>query len=269
MASSSVSAPDPATSAQGSSSVDIVEFSSVPRGRGSDEDRARWAKFINSTPLTEHNVGSERNPSARESHSREGSPLRTFSSAEVDEPPARLQPWLDPNEVEPRFALTDDLQAAIDDLHSKGVEEVIPEQLLMGHFKALFEEGNFNTIEDVKAAYERVYGSDECDLSTEFVYELTLNLLKSTDPFGAVARDLASKQHATLEEERKLHSESMKQYQRQLGEQFAKDLADMSNSMNDILACKVQEFNSLKVSHRQATKHCSRCPRSTACHVDH
>jgi hypothetical protein len=88
----------------------------------------------------------------------------------------------------------------------------------MGHFKALFEEGKFNTIEDVKAACVRVYGSDECDISTEFVHELTLNLLKSTDPFGAVAHDFASKQQAMLKEERKLHRESMKLYhQRQLG----------------------------------------------------
>jgi hypothetical protein len=123
MASNSVSAPDPSTSVQGSSSVDSVEFPSVPRGRGSDEDRAQWAKFLSGTPLTEHNIGSERNPSARESHSREVPPHMTSS---VDETPARLHPWLDPNEVEPRFAITDDLQAAIDDLRSKGVEEVMP-----------------------------------------------------------------------------------------------------------------------------------------------
>jgi hypothetical protein len=54
-----------------------------------------------------------------------------------------------------------------------------------------------------------------------------------------------------LEEERKLHRERMKQYQRQLREQFAKDLVDMSKSINDILACKVQELNNLKASYRQ------------------
>jgi hypothetical protein len=253
MASNSVAAPNSAASAQESSSVHNVELPSVPRDRGSAADKAQWAEFLTGAALTTQNASSARtpSPSARESHTRENSTLRASSSAKVDEPSgAKLSPWTDSNVVEPRFALTPDLRAAIDQLQLEGIEEVMPEQFFMGHFKVLFEEGKFNTIEDVKAAYVRVYGTDECALSADFVDELTLNLFKCSDPFNAIAHNFASKQNAMLEEKRNLHRENMKRYQKELKEQFSKDLVEMSKSMNDIHVEKVQELNSLKIAHR-------------------
>jgi hypothetical protein len=100
---------------------------------------------------------------------------------------------------------TADLKAAIDRL--EGVEEVMPEQLLLGHFKTLFEEVKFNTVEEAKAAYVCVFGDDDFAISPNFIYEMTLNLFKSSDPFSVIAQDFASKQKVMLEEERKLYRE--------------------------------------------------------------
>ncbi len=95
--------------------------------------------------------------------------------------------------MEPQFLLTDDITEAIDALIAQGVEEVMPEQLLLGHFKFLFENGKLNNTDDVNAAYTRVLGLYDLGISTdprhptishEFIYEITLDLLRSSDPFG-------------------------------------------------------------------------------------
>jgi hypothetical protein len=105
----------------------------------------------------------------------------------------------------PRFILTDDIHEAMDTLIKQGVEEVMPEQLLLGQFKFLFENGKLNSTDDAKAAYARVLGDDTLDLSHEFIYEITLNLFRNSDPFGSIARDFAGKQMDMLEGERKLY----------------------------------------------------------------
>jgi hypothetical protein len=79
---------------------------SVPRGRGAEEDKAKWNKFLNSTALIEQNSSSARNTSSstRESHARENGSLSASSSAGKDVPPdPRLHPVNDPENVDPRF----------------------------------------------------------------------------------------------------------------------------------------------------------------------
>jgi hypothetical protein len=104
-----------------------------------------------------------------------------------------LHPYNDADNLEPQFLLTDDITEAIDALIAQGVEEVMPEQLLLGHFKFLFENGKLNNTDDVNAAYTRVLGLYDLGISTdprhptishEFIYEITLDLLRSSDPFG-------------------------------------------------------------------------------------
>jgi hypothetical protein len=195
--------------------------SSVPRGRGTEEDKAKWHKFLSTTALIERNASSARDTShsTRERHTREKTPLSASPCVNSDLPQdARLHPFNNPGEVNPQFLLTDDIHEAMDALIKHGVEEIEPEPLLLGHFKFLCEEGKFNTIEDVKDAYARVLGDDKLRLSKEFIYQITLNLFRSSDPFGQISRDFASKQMDMLEGERKLYRENMKQLQKTVEE---------------------------------------------------
>jgi hypothetical protein len=52
------------------------------------------------------------------------------------------------DQSDPRFALTADIEATVD---LSQEEEVIPETLLHGHFKVLYEKEKLNTVEEVKA----------------------------------------------------------------------------------------------------------------------
>ncbi len=45
------------------------------------------------------------------------------------------------------------MHEAMDALIEQGEEEIMPESLLLRHFKFLFENGKLNTTDDVKAAY--------------------------------------------------------------------------------------------------------------------
>jgi hypothetical protein len=185
-------------------------------GRGTAEDKAQWKEFLHITASMEQDANSASTTSSgtHESHAKENAPLSASPSAEKDAPPdSQLHSFNDPGDVDPRFQLTDDIHEAMDALIEQGEEEVMPERLLNGYFKHLFEGGNLNTIDDVKAAYARVLGTDECVVSANFVYELTLNMFRSSDPFGLIARDFAGKQMDMLEGERKLYRENMKQLQ--------------------------------------------------------
>ncbi len=128
---------------------------SVPRGRGTEEDKAIWHKFLNGTALIEQNASSARTASSstRESYARENAAPSASSSADNNVPPdPRLHPYNDAGNLDPRFLFTDDIHEAMDALIEQGEEEILPERLLLGHFKFLFEEGKLNTTEDVKAA---------------------------------------------------------------------------------------------------------------------
>ncbi len=130
----------------------------------------------------------------------------------------------------------------------------------MGHFQYLFENGKLNNTDDVKAAYTRVLGIDDLGISLdptvptidhEFIYEMTLNLFRSSDPFGCIARDFADKQNDMLEEEKQLYRENMIPLQKQLKEKCDKDLAEVIKSMNDTCLAKEQELRDLKIAHKQ------------------
>jgi hypothetical protein len=237
---------------------------SVPREKGTEEDKAIWRKFLNITALIERHASSARTTSSttRENHVRDNDASSASASSGKDVPPnPRLHPYNDAENLEPRFFLTDDIQEAMNALLEQGVEEIMPGQLLLGHFKFLFENGKLNNPDDVKAAYTRVLGLDDLGIVTpdphrpaisqEFIYEITLNLIRSSDPFGCIARDFAVKQNKMLDEQRTLYRENMKQLQNQLKEKCDKDLADVTKAMNDVCLAKEQELRELKATHRK------------------
>ncbi len=195
---------------------------SVPRGRGTLEDKDKWIKYLKGTATIEQSFSSSTTSSSTlESLSTKNAASSASTSSGKDVPPnPRLHSYNDAENLEPRFLLTDDIHEAMDALIEQGVEEIMPEQLLLGHFKFLFENGKLNNTDDVKAAYTRVLGLDDLGISPEphrptisheFIYEITLNLFRSSDPFGYMARDFADKQMKMLDEERTLYRESMKQ----------------------------------------------------------
>jgi hypothetical protein len=177
---------------------------SVPRLSGTPEDKTKWIRFLNCTATIERSFSSARgvSSSALESLSIENAASSASASSGKDVPSKSwLHPYNDAENLEPRFLLTDDIHEAMDALIEQGVEEIMPEQLLLGHFKFLFENGKLNNTNDVKAAYTRVLGIDDLGISLDptvptidhdFIYDMTLNLFRSSDPFGSIARDLPS-----------------------------------------------------------------------------
>ncbi len=106
---------------------------SVPRGRGTPEDRDKWIKFLTGTASIERSFSSARatSSSTLESHGRENAAPSASGG----------HPYNDAENLDPRFILTDDIHEAMDALVEQGVEEIMPEALLLGHFKFLFENG--------------------------------------------------------------------------------------------------------------------------------
>jgi hypothetical protein len=84
------------------------------------------------------------------------------------------------DQADPRFALPADVEEAIE---LSQEEETMSETLLHGHFKVLYEQGKLNTVEEVKAAYMRVL------VTENFLYDVTLRLYQSADPFGTAAQN--------------------------------------------------------------------------------
>jgi hypothetical protein len=97
---------------------------------------------------------------------------------------------IDPKEIpaDPRFVLSQDILDAID-VSQETEEETMPESLLHGHFKVLYEREELNTVEQVKAAYMRVLQTEDCNVSEDFLYDITLQLYQSADPFGTAAHN--------------------------------------------------------------------------------
>ncbi len=91
-------------------------------------------------------------------------------------------------QAEPRFALTADMEAAID--------------LSQGHFEVLYNKGELNTVEEVKAAYMRVLGNEDCHVTEDFLYYLTLQLYQCADPFGTTTHNFAAAQKLIIDEQR-------------------------------------------------------------------
>jgi hypothetical protein len=113
------------------------------------------------------------------SQSKENSPSASPSRARDSQSPVE---HIDPKrgQADPRFVLTADIEAAID-LSQETEEETTCESLLHGHFKVLYDKGELNTVEEVKAAYMRVLGDAECNVSEDFLYDITLQLYQSAD----------------------------------------------------------------------------------------
>jgi hypothetical protein len=76
------------------------------------------------------------------------------------------------------------------------------ESLLQEHFNVLYDKGELNTIEEVKAAYMRVLGESECNVSVDYIYDITLQLYQSADPFGTAAQNFVVAQNLMLDEKR-------------------------------------------------------------------
>jgi hypothetical protein len=111
---------------------------SAPRGRGTAEDKDKWIKFLRGTATIEQSFSSASaiSSSTLESLSTESAASSASASAGKDVPSESwLHPYNDAENLEPQFLLTDDITEAIDALIAQGVEEVMPEQLLLGHFK--------------------------------------------------------------------------------------------------------------------------------------
>ncbi len=123
------------------------------------------------------------------SQSKENSPSASPSRARDSQSPVE---HIDPKGVQadPRFVLTADIEAAIDLSQEQKRKRLVCESLLHGHFKVLYDKGELNTIEEVKAAYMRVLGDTECNVSEDFLYDITLQLYQCADPFGNTTPEL-------------------------------------------------------------------------------
>ncbi len=110
---------------------------------------------------------------------------------------------IDPKGVpaDPRFILTQDILDAID-VSQETEEETTCESLLQGHLKVLYDKGELNTVEKVKAAYMRVFQEENCIVSEDFLYDITLQLYQSADPFGTAAQNFVVAQKLMIDEKR-------------------------------------------------------------------
>jgi hypothetical protein len=68
-------------------------------------------------------------------------------------------------------------------------------------FKVLYEQGKLNTVEEVKAAYYQVLGNEDCNVSEDFLYDVTLQLYQSADPFGTAAQNFVGAQKLMIDEQ--------------------------------------------------------------------
>jgi hypothetical protein len=72
-------------------------------------------------------------------------------------------------------------------------EEVDPESLLLPEMYTRYVRGELNSIEDVRNTYETLMGQS-FGISENFVYDLSLRLMHSSDPIGLMAKNYAIKQ---------------------------------------------------------------------------
>jgi hypothetical protein len=87
-----------------STQVSEIVPPSVPRGRGTPEDRDKWIKFLNGTASIEQSFSSARatSSSTLESHARENAASSASASSGKDVPPdPRLHPYNDAGNLDP------------------------------------------------------------------------------------------------------------------------------------------------------------------------
>ncbi len=80
------------------------------------------------------------------------------------------------------LAIPQDLTEQIDAIQE---EEVDPESLLLQEMYSLHLRGEFNSIEDVRITFETLLGA-EFSISTDFMYDISLRLMQSSDPIGLI-----------------------------------------------------------------------------------
>jgi hypothetical protein len=159
---------------------------------------------------------------------------------------------IDPKEVpaDPRFVFTQDILDAID-VSQETEEETMPESLLHGHFKVLYEKGHLNTIEEVKAAYMRVLQTEDCNVSEDFLYDITLQLYQSADPFGTAAHNFTIAQKLMIDEQRTHFRESMRKLQIEQKKMPQDHLQLVSKRMSETCEAKDKELIAIKAELRR------------------
>ncbi len=85
---------------------------------------------------------------------------------------------------------------------SQETDEEATGESLHEHLKVLYEKGELNTVEEVQVAYLRVLGESKSNVSADFLYEITLQLYQSADPFGTAAHNFTTAQKLMIDEQR-------------------------------------------------------------------
>ena len=102
--------------------------------------------------------------------------------------------------------------------------------------------GEFNTIEQVKAAYMRVFQSEDINVSEDFLYDLTLQLYQSADPFGTAALNFIKAQRIMIGEQRTHYRNSMKNLQNEQKDMALNHLELVTQLMSETCGVKDKEL---------------------------
>jgi hypothetical protein len=106
-----------------------------------------------------------------------------------------------------------------------------------------------NSTDDVRTTFEALLGEDGA-VFVDFMYDISLRLMQSSDPIGLMARNYAIKQDQMIEEQRLLYIEDMARLQRQIRERSLADTAKLAKDMQAINSEREKEFIKLKNEHR-------------------
>jgi hypothetical protein len=128
-------------------------------------------------------------------------------------------------------------------------EEVDPESLLLQEMYSRYLRGDLNSTDDVRTTFETLLGEDGA-VSVDFMYDISLRLMKSSDPIVLMARNCAIKQDQMIEEQRLLCIEDMARLQRQVRDRSVADTAKLARDMQAVNSEREKEFLKLKNEHR-------------------
>ncbi len=145
------------------------------------------------------------------------------------------------------FTIPQDLAEQIDAINE---EEVDPESLLLGELHSRYLHGELNSADYVRTTFETLLSADRA-ISVDFMYDVSLRLMQSSDPIGLMARNYAIKQDQMIEEQKLLCIEDMARLQRQMRERSLADTAKLAKGiMQTINSEREKEFLKLKNEHR-------------------
>ncbi len=97
----------------------------------------------------------------------------------------------------------------------------------------------------------RVLGNEDCNVTEDFLYDVTLQLYQSADPFGTAAQNFVGAQKLMIDEQRKHYRDAMLQLQVDLKKMSQDHLQVMSKSMREICAAKDKELCDSKAELRR------------------